>query len=166
MQNLLEIGKIVRTHGIKGAVKVLSYLDGVNFSIFKDVFVGEKLTKAKITKCQPLNGDAYSIVLDIAPNIDAAEKLKNQSVFVDRANYAELKDKLYLSDLVNKPVLNERGKEIGTMVDFDDYGASVVLTIRCGAVSYLIPFVDDIIEYNAELEAFIINQQRFEDVRV
>ena len=134
--------------------------------LFKDVFVGEKLEKAKITKCQSLNNDAYSIMLDIAPNIDSAEKLKNQSVFVDRANYAELKDKLYLSDLVNKPVLNERGVEIGTMVDFDDYGASIVLTIRCDAVSYQIPFVDDIIEYNAELEAFIINQQKFEDVRI
>lgn len=166
MQNLLEIGKIVRTHGIKGAVKVISYLDGVNFSIFKNIFVGEKLLPAKITKLQPLNNDAYSIMLDIAPSIELAEKLKNQSIFVDRSNYAELKNKIYLSDLINKPVLNEKGKEIGTVIDYDDYGASIVLTIRCGAVSYQIPFVEEIVVYNEELEAFIINQQKFENLRI
>ncbi len=164
--NLLEIGKIVRTHGIKGAVKILSYLDGVNFSIFKNVFVGEKFLPAKITKCQPLNNDAYSICFDIMPNIETAEKYKNQSVFVNREDYKELKDKIYLSDLINKPVVNEKGKEIGTVVDFDDYGASVILTIRCGSVDYQIPYVDEIIEFNADLDAFLINQQKFEDIRI
>ncbi len=164
--NLLEIGKIVRAHGIKGAVKVISYLDGVNFSIFKNIFVGETFAPAKITKCLPLNNEAYSLTIDIIPNVDVAETFKNKSLFVNRADYAELKGKIYLSDLINKPVLNEKGKEIGTMVDFDDYGASVVLTIRCGTVSYQIPFVDDIIEYNEDLDVFLINQQKFEDVRI
>ena len=164
--NLLEIGKIVRTHGIKGAVKIISYLDGVNFSIFKNIFIGEKFVPAQITKCQPLNNDAYSIVVDIIPNVETAEKFKNKSVFVNREDYAELKEKVYLSDLINKPVLNEKGVEIGTMIDFDDYGASIILTIRCGAVDYQVPFVDEIIEYNADLDAFLINQQKFEDVRV
>lgn len=164
--NLLEIGKIVRAHGIKGAVKVISYLDGVNFSIFKNIFVGETFAPANITKCLPLNNDAYALTIDIIPNVDVAETFKNKSLFVNRADYTELKGKIYLTDLINKPVLNEKGKEIGTMVDFDDYGASVILTIRCGAASYQIPFVDDIIEYNEDLDAFLINQQKFEDVRI
>ncbi len=166
MQNLLEIGKIVRTHGIKGAVKVISYLDGVNFSIFKNVFIGEKQLPAKITKVQPLNNDAFSVQIDVIPNVETAEKFKNNSVFINREMYPDLKNKIYLSDLINKPVLNEKGKEIGTVVDYDDYGASIVLTIRCEAVSYQIPFVEEIITYNEELEAFIINQQKFEDLRI
>ena len=36
--NLLEVGKILRPHGIKGAVKVECFVDG-HFSMFKDVFV-------------------------------------------------------------------------------------------------------------------------------
>ena len=54
----------------------------------------------------------------------------------------------------------------GELVDFDDYGASTILTIKAGAVSYQIPFVDAIIIYNEELDCFLINQQKFEDLRV
>ena len=166
MQNLLEIGKIVKTHGIKGAVKIISYLDGVNFSIFKDVFIGEKLFPAKITKVLPLNNDAFSVTIDIIPNIEEAEKFKNQSVFIDRSIYPDFRDKLYLSDLINKLVLDENGNMLGTMVDFEEYGASTILTIKCGAVSYQIPFVEEIIEFNENKNAFIIEKQKFEDIRI
>ena len=36
--NLLEIGKILRPHGIKGAVKVECYVDE-HFLLFKDVMI-------------------------------------------------------------------------------------------------------------------------------
>ena len=70
------------------------------------------------------------------------QKFINQSVYIDRTEYKEFEDKVYLSDLINKPVLNEKGEEIGFMIDFDDYGASVILTIKCGINSYQIPYVE------------------------
>lgn len=165
MQNLLEIGKIVRTHGVKGGVKVINYLDD-DLSKFNHVYIGENKKSAKIKSISSLNGGAYLMMFDVIKDIDSAEKLKNKSVYIDREEYSEYKDKIYLSDLINAPVKNENGKELGVLVDFDDYGASVILTIRSGAVSYTIPYVDDIIKYYASQNAFIINEQTFKDIRV
>ena len=163
--NLLEIGKIVRVHGVKGAVKIVSYVDQ-NFSVFKHVFIGQKRVNSVIKNVKPLNNDAYSVTFDIMPDIDTAQKFINQSVYIDRTEYKEFEDKVYLSDLINKPVLNEKGDAIGFMIDFDDYGASVILTIKCGFNSYQIPYVEEFITYSKEQDAFIVDEQKFKDVRI
>ena len=163
--NLLEIGKILRPHGIKGAVKVECYVDE-HFSTFKDCFITNKLAKAKVKNVQNLNKDFYIVTLDVIPDVDTAEKFRNQSIYIDRDLYSEFKEKLYMSDLINKPVLNEKDQQIGYMVDYDDYGASVVLTIKCGITSYQIPYVKDIIEYDEEKGAFVINQETFDNTKV
>ncbi len=164
--NFLEIGKIVRPHGVKGAVKVVSYLDGVDFSIFKSVFIGKNKVNATITQTKPLNNDAFSINLNIIPDIDTAEKFKNQLVYINRDMYPQFNNKLYLSDCLNKPVVNEHNKIIGTFVGFEDYGASIILNIKCGASVYSLPFVDDIITFDENAQVFKIDQQTFEDMRV
>lgn len=163
--NILEIGKILRPHGVKGAVKVECYVDE-HFSMFKDCFITNKLAKAKVKNVQNLNKDFYIVTFDVIPDVDAAEKFRNQSIYIDRDLYSEFKEKLYMSDLINKPVLNEKGEQIGHMVDFDDYGASVVLTIKCGVSSYQIPYVEDIIIYNEEKGAFVIEQQTFDNTKI
>ncbi|MBR6779188.1 MAG: 16S rRNA processing protein RimM [Clostridia bacterium] len=163
--NLLEIGKIVRPHGVKGAVKVLSYVDE-DFSIFKHIYISHKKVNANIKKVLPLNNDAYSVTIDVIPDIDTAEKFRNMSIYIDREEYSEFQVKIYMSDLLNKPVINEKGEQLGDMVDFDDYGATIILTIRCGSVSYTIPYVDDIIVYDEEKDAFVIEEQKFKDLRV
>ena len=163
--NLLEIGKILRPHGIKGAVKVECYVDE-HFSTFKEVMITNKLAKAQVKNVQSLNKDFYILTLDVVPDIDTAEKFRNQSIYIDRDLYPQFKNKVYMSDLINKPVMNENGEQLGFMVAYDDYGASVVLTIKCGVISYQIPYVKDIIVYDEEKGVFVINQQTFEDVRI
>lgn len=144
----------------------MSYLDDVNFSIFKHVYIGSKHISANIKSVSPLNGDAYMAYIDIIKDIDTAEKYRNQSIFINRAEYDEFSDKLYLSDLIGKPVINEREEKIGELVDYDDYGASVILSIRCGAVTYSLPYVEEIIEFVASKDAFVVDEQRFKDTRI
>lgn len=163
--NLLEIGKIVRVHGIKGAVKIMCYIDE-SFSKFKHVYLTDKKQSANIKQVINLNNGACAVIFDIIPDIDTAEKYRNQSVYIDRDEYPDYEDKIYFSDLINKPVLNEHNEKLGEMIDFDDYGASVVLTIKCGAVSYSIPYVEEFISFNRELDAFVIEEQKFKDLRV
>ena len=163
--NLLEVGKIVRVHGIKGAVKIVSYVDA-DFSQFKHVFITEKQLSAQVKEVKTLNNDAYAVRFDIIPDIDTAVQYKNESVFIDRDEYKQFRGKVYLSDLIGKPVLDENGEKLGELLDFDDYGASVVLTIKCGINSYSLPFVDEIIRYEEKLDAFVTTKQKFEDLRV
>lgn len=163
--NLLEIGKIVRPHGVKGAVKIVCYLDE-GMSKFKHIYLTDKRISANIQRVQSLNNDAYAVYIDNIVTIDDAEKYRNQSVYIDRDEYDSMKEKIYMSDLIGCDVINENDGKIGEMVDYDDYGASVILTIRCGAVSYSIPYVEDIIIFDREKNSFVINQQTFEDMKV
>ena len=162
--NLLEIGKILRPHGIRGAIKIESYMEE-GFS-FKKVFIGKDKFPATIKSIQHLNKDFYIATISELPDIDTAEKFRNQSIYIDRTEYAEFENKVYLSDLINTPVINENDEKIGDMVDYEDYGATVILTIKVGAVSYQIPYVTEIISYNSEKDAFVIEQQKFEDIKV
>ena len=63
--NLLEIGKILRPHGIKGAVKIESYREE-NFS-FKKVYIGKEKMEVTIKSVQHLNKDFYIITLNNIP---------------------------------------------------------------------------------------------------
>lgn len=163
--DLLEIGKIVRVHGIKGAVKVMSYVDN-DFSMFKHVYLGDKRISANIKKVLPLNNDAYSVTIDIIPDIDIAEKYRNCSIYVDRAEYTELEDTIYLSDLLNKNVIDENGEVVGILVDYNNYGATDILEIKCGIVTYSLPFIEDIIYFDEDKDAFVVDGQKFKDLRV
>ena len=163
--NLLEIGKILRPHGVKGAVKVECYLDE-HFSMFKEVMITTKLAKSNVKSVQNLNNGFYIVTFDVIPTIDVAEKFRNESIYIDRDCYKEFKEKVYFADLIGKAVINENNEKIGVLVDFDDYGASVILTIRCGAVSYQIPYVTDIINFVKEKDAYVIEQKTFNNVKV
>lgn len=166
MQNWLEIGKIVRAHGIKGAVKIISYLDGVSFSIFKKVYIGTNKLEAEIINCAPLNGGAFSIILNTIKNVDQTQKYINETVFIDRNMYPTFKEKVYLSDLIDTDILDEFGNSIGTLVDVNEYGASTILEIKCDAVTYSLPFVEDYINYDENKKALVTTRQVFEDMKV
>ncbi len=161
----LEIGKIVRAHGVKGAVKVMSYVDE-DFNTFKHIYLGKAKEEANITKVLPLNNGAYSVMIDIMPNIEIAEKYKNQSIYIDRAEYNQFEDVIYLSDLIGKPIIDENGETLGTLVDYNNYGASDILEIKCGIVTYSLPFVDEVICFDEDIDAFIVDAQKFKDMRV
>ena len=112
------------------------------------------------------NNGFYIVTFDAIPDVDTAERFRNQSVFIDREQYNDYKDKLYMSDLINKPVFDENGEKLGDMVDYDDYGATIILTIKIGAVSYQIPYVADIIVFDRDKNAFVIEKQKFEDLKI
>ncbi len=162
--DLLEIGKIVRTHGIKGAVKVIPYVEN-DFKTFNQVFIGPKRVSAKIKNVLTLN-NAYAVNFDIIPDIDTAEKFKNQSIYIDRSQYADMQNSLYLSDLIGKKVISEKGEVLGELIDYSNYGASDILEIKCGVVTYSLPFVDDVIVFDLDKDAFMIEEQKFKDMRV
>lgn len=162
--NLLEVGKILRPHGIKGGVKVESFLEQ-GLKSLKHVYLSTNQTSTNITAVQKLNNDAFLVYFDAITDVEMAEKFRNQPVFIDRDEYPAF-NKVYLSDLIGKPVLDENGNEIGKLVDFDDYGASIILTIKVGAVSYSLPYVDDVIKFDKDKNALVTTRQKFEDLKV
>ena len=83
----IQIAKILRPHGVKGAVKVSANLSDIPFSLFKKVYLGKSRIPSKITKVMPLNG-FYSVMLDTIKTCDEAEKYRNQQYISNAKNIA------------------------------------------------------------------------------
>ena len=164
-ENLLKVATILKPHGYKGIVKVESLIEE-GLEGISDVLVGERLEPAKVLSSSRLNKDFYIFNLSNIGSIEEAEKSRNKSIYIDRSKYSQFEDKIYMSDLMNKALLDENGNTLGVVADYDDYGASMILTVKCGAVSYQIPYVDDIVRFDRVQDAFVTNKNVFEDVRV
>ncbi len=165
IMNILEVGQILRPHGVKGAVKAACFLEG-GIKDFTHLYIGKNLIEARVKNYTSLNNDACAIMFDIIPDIDTAEKFRNEYIYIDRDEYAEIGSKVYLTDLIGKDVIDENEDVIGQVVDVNDYGATPILTIREGAASFDFPFAKDLIEFRKDKDALITNRKKFEDNRI
>lgn len=161
----IQIAKILRPHGVKGAVKVSVSLSDIPFSTFKQVYLGKTRIPSKITKVMPLNG-FYSITLDTIKSCDEAEKYRNQPIYVDREAYGVFDDYMLPSDFIGLEVVSTDGKEIGIVVDVENYGSADIISINCNGTTYMVPFVEDTLQFDKLQNKFVIDYNRFLEIRV
>ena len=161
----IQIAKILRPHGVKGAVKVSVSLTDIPFSMFKKVYLGKNRIPSKITKIMPLNG-FYSVMLDTIKSCDEAETYRNQPIYVERDEYDVFDDIVLSSDYIGVEVKTAEGKYVGIIVDVDNYGATDILSINCGGTTYMVPFIEDTLQFDKTNNIFIIDEQRFLEIRV
>lgn len=161
----VQIAKILRPHGVKGAVKISANLPDISFSTFKNVYLGKARIPSKITKIMPLNG-FYSIMLDTIKSCDEAEKYRNQPIYVNREDYDVFDDVMLIGDYIGIEVKTKEGKYIGIVVDVDNYGSADILSINCGGTTYMVPLIEDTLQFDKTNNIFIIDEQRFMEIRV
>ena len=63
-------------------------------------------------------------------------------------------------------VKTKDGKYIGVVVDVDNYGSADILSINCGGTTYMVPYIDDTLQFDKANNIFIIDEQRFMEIRV
>lgn len=149
MDNLLQVGIISSTHGIKGEVKVFPTTDHIKrFSRLKEVLLDNE--KEMITL--EIEGVKYFKQFAILKfkgfdNINEIEKYKGKSLFVTRENAVKLKkDEYYIADLIGMHVKNEDGTFQGILQDVIETGANDVYVIQTEQGSeVLIPAIKDCI---------------------
>lgn len=151
--NLLEVGRIVNTHGLRGEVKVVPWTDyAENFEDIKTLYLddGRTLTIKNI-KYQKAN-----IILKFAEidHIDEAEKLKNRIVSAQREALGELPEGVhYIADIIGLKVVDEEGNHIGEITDVFPTGANDVYEVkREGEKPLLLPVIDSVIR-NIDIDA-------------
>lgn len=161
----IQIAKILRPHGVKGAVKVSANLSDIPFSLFKKVYLGKSRIPSKITKVMPLNG-FYSVMLDTIKTCDEAEKYRNQPIYIEREEYSVFDDMVLTSDYIGVEVKTKEGEYIGIVVDVDNYGSADILSINCSGTTYMVPMIEDTLQFDKANKVFIIDKQRFMEIRV
>ena len=155
MEDLLQVGVITTTHGIRGEVKVYPTTDDVHrFEELESVLLdtGKEYRELKIKSVKYFKQYAILKFKGI-DNINDIEKYKGKSLFVTRENAQPLKeDEYYIADLIGMDVITDEGEE-GKLVDVIETGANEVYVVefdKYGEV--LIPAIHDCI-LDVDIEA-------------
>ncbi len=139
------VAKILSPHGVKGGVKVKSFMDDP-LAIFDINLVDEHGTLFKL-KQYGGHGDTFNAMIKGYDDRNAVELLKGTLLYVSRDDLDALDDEdtFYYNDLIGLSV--KSGDEvIGTVKSVQNYGAGDVLEISTPRVVKLISFQEDAIK--------------------
>lgn len=140
---LVEIGKIVAPHGLKGEVKVILFLEDA--ARLEDYPLTLQNGTALIL--ESLRGHAEPFIAQFkgVDNRNASEALKGQLFYTPRSALPPPPDDAYyLHDLTGMTLL-QNAVAVGVINGFQDYGAGVILECTLKGREELIPFKDGFI---------------------
>lgn len=142
MKNLLEAGKIVNTHGIKGELKIQPWVDSAEFlANFKEIYISGKPHKILSHR---VHKNCLLVELEGVSDVYAAMALKNKPVYIDRSQVKLPRGHFFLTDIMGSRVLTEDGTELGKLTDIIETASNNVYVIT-GEREVLIPAVPEFI---------------------
>ena len=155
MEQLLQVGVISSTHGVRGEVKVFPTTDDPQrFKSLKNVILDTGKEQIPL-EIQGVKFFKQFVILKFKgiDNIHDIDRYKRSSLFVTREDAVELEeDEYYIADLIGMDVITDEGEE-GKLVDVIETGANEVYVVefdKYGEV--LIPAIHDCI-LDVDIEA-------------
>ena len=132
MEDLLKVGVITTTHGVRGEVKVFPTTDDAErFLELEYVLLdtGRELRRLDIKNVRFFK-NLVILKFDGLDNINDIEKYKGKDLWIPREEAQELgEDEYYIADLQGLNVVLEDGTEFGTLRDVMETGANDVYII-------------------------------------
>ncbi len=149
MEDLLQVGIITNTHGVKGEVKVFPTTDDpARFKKLKHVILDtgrEKLpldvTGVKFFKNMViLKFKDYNSINDV-------EKWKGKALCVTRENAVKCEEgEYFIADLIGLSVISDKGEALGELSDVLSTGANDVYVVtKTGEKDLLLPAIKECI---------------------
>lgn len=155
MEDLLQVGIITSTHGVRGEVKVYPTTDDPRrFRRLKEVFLDTGKEKMNL-EIEGVKFFKQFVILKFKglDNINDIEKYRQKSLYVTRKNAVRLqRDEYFIADLIGLKVQDEDGKELGTVKDVIETGANDVYEVEMtDGKSLLLPAIKQCI-LNVDVE--------------
>lgn len=155
MEDLLQVGIITSTHGVRGEVKVYPTTDDPRrFRRLKEVVLDTGKEKMDL-EIEGVKFFKQFVILKFKglDNINDIEKYRQKSLYVTRKNAVRLqRDEYFIADLIGLKVQDEDGKELGTVKDVIETGANDVYEVEMAdGKSLLLPAIKQCI-LNVDVE--------------
>jgi len=145
---LLECGKIVNTHGIKGEVKIIPWADSAEFLCELDTLYIDGKPMA-VRNARPHKGNAI-VLLEGVDDMNTAMLLKNKVVYLHRDDVELEEGAFFQADLIGLDVVDENGVKLGVLDDILSPSLQDVYVVK-GEREIMIPVVPEfILETNLE----------------
>lgn len=155
MEDLLQVGIITSTHGVRGEVKVYPTTDDPRrFRRLKEVVLDTGREKLNL-EIEGVKSFKQFVILKFKglDNINDIEKYRQKSLYVTRKNAVRLqRDEYFIADLIGLKVQDEDGTELGTVKDVIETGANDVYEVEMAdGRSLLLPAIKQCI-LNVDVE--------------
>ena len=154
-RDLLQAGKIINTHALRGDMRIFPYCDSAEFLCeVKKLYIDNepyKVTSARVHKGQAL------VHLKGIERIEEAEKLIGKFVYFDKTDVDLDDGQFFIDDIIGLTVKDIDTNEIyGKVTDVISTGANDVFEVT-GDRILLVPKIDDVvIEIDLENEVVLI----------
>jgi 16S rRNA processing protein RimM len=164
-KNLLPIGRVVKTHGVKGKVKVAYFGEDLHrFSHYREIFiVGERggPEPYEITEVVP-RPPGLILRLKGIEKIEEAESLIGKEIFIAREALLELGEgEYYWMDILGMKVETQGGKVIGKVKEIFSTGAHDVYVVEGKKGEILLPATEEVVR-SVDLENRVMRVIRIE----
>ena len=138
MKQYLETGKIVNTHALAGAVKVMPWSDGPQFlKGLRRVYIDGKEYKVLSASIQK---GFVLMKFEGVDSVEAAMRLRERIVYVDRDDVRLPEGRFFVQDIIGMTVHDLRGgRDIGTLKEVLNLPAGDIYAVQNGKEEYLIP---------------------------
>ena len=148
-EELVPVGKIIGTHGIKGLLKVFSYSGNIqSLQSASTVFLKEKDGTLSEHAVKSISAHAGGFILGLDDFSDINQVLSmNGSELCLKLSQLPVpdEDEYYWRDLIGLAVHTDQGVELGTLVDIFETGSCDIYVVRGSDKEYLIPAIADVI---------------------
>ena len=154
MEEILQVGVISSTHGIRGEVKVFPTTDDpTRFEDLKEVIL-DTGREHRILAIQGVKYFKQFVILKFKgiDNINDIEKYKGKSLYVTRDQAVKLEENEYfIADLIGLDVYEENGEKLGRLTDVISTGANDVYVVTGEDREILVPAIRQcILEVNLQ----------------
>ncbi len=146
---LIEVGQIVNTHGIRGEIKLNPWTDDLNDLIDLDVFYDKNGDVFDVENSR-VHKNVVIIKFKQIATMNDAEKLKGKVLFTEKIPLPE--GRYYIKDLIGMSVFEE-DNVLGTLTDVFNTGSNDIYEVKTKeGKNIYIPVIDGVIG-DVDLEA-------------
>ncbi len=146
-ESMLELGKVVNTHGIRGELKIQPWCDEPELFFELDYFYIDgkryEIQKTRIHK------NCIIAAVEGVPSINEAELLKNKVITIEREVLGELPEgTYYIADLEGLQVRTLEGRILGVIDEIIKTGSNDVYVLKETESDkpVLIPVIDEVVK--------------------
>ena len=159
MEEMLRVGVITTTHGVRGEVKVYPTTDDAErFLELEEIWLdtGKERLPLKIQNVKFFK-NMVILKLEGYDDINAVQAWRQKDLLVTREQAVELQeDEYFIGDLIGLHVEDEEGNALGVLRDVLETGANdVYLVSRPGEKDLMLPAIKECIR-KVDLEAGIM----------
>lgn len=149
LQQFLEAGKIVGTHGVKGELRVEPWCDSPAFlKRFKTLYwkQGGEMTPVAVRGSR-VHKNLLLVLLEGVDSIEQADTLRGRVLYLDRKDARLPKDRFFIADLIGVEVFDvDTERRYGKVTEVFKTGANDVYQVTDDAgKNYLIPVIEDVV---------------------